>query len=111
MNLAKSFSIYTVTSFFNKGMMALLAFFLSNYILPQENGALSIYSVFVSFVIPFVILGMPSSMILEHTKLSVKEYKTYFSSALALSSISFFILLIVNAYIGLTWCWRSYWVL
>jgi len=75
--------------------MALLAFFLSNYILPQENGALSIYSVFVSFVIPFVILGMPSSMILEHTKLSVKEYKTYFSSALALSSISFFILLIV----------------
>lgn len=95
MNLAKSFSIYTIASFFNKGMMALLAFFLTHYILPQDNGVLSLYSVFVAFVLPFVILGMPSSLVLEHTKLNENEYKIYFSSALALSSFSFIILFLV----------------
>lgn len=95
MNLAKSFSIYTSASFFNKGMMALLAFFLSNYILPQENGVLSLYSVFVLFVLPFVILGMPSSLILEHARLDEREYKLYFNSSLALSTASFLLLLLI----------------
>ena len=95
MNLAKSFSIYTIASFFNKGMMALLAFFLTHYILPQDNGVLSLYSVFVAFVLPFVILGMPTSLVLEHSKLNENEYKIYFSSALALSSFSFIILFLV----------------
>ena len=95
MNLAKSFSIYTTASFFNKGMMAILAFFLSNYILPGENGILSLYSVFVLFILPFVIFGMPNSLTLEYTKLDEKEYRIYFSSALALSTFSFLILLLI----------------
>lgn len=95
MHLAKSFSIYTAASFFNKGMMAILAFFLSNYILPGENGILSLYSVFVAFALPFVILGMPSSLMLQHTKLNATEYKLYFNSSLALSSLSFIILLLI----------------
>jgi len=95
MNLAKSFGIYTAASFFNKGMMAVLAFFLSHYILPGENGILSLYSVFILFVLPFVILGMPSSLVLEHNKLSESDFKTYFSSSLFLSSISFLTLLLL----------------
>jgi O-antigen/teichoic acid export membrane protein len=94
MNLTRSFSIYTAASFFNKGMMAVLAFFLSNYILPAENGILSLYNVFVSLLIPFVIMGMPSSMVLEHSKLDAAAYKIYFNSSLALSTISFSILLL-----------------
>ena len=95
MNVAKSFSIYTIASFFNKGLMAILAFFLSHYILPAENGILSLYSVFVALILPFVILGMPSSIMLEHSKLEENEFKLYFNSSLALSGISFFLLLII----------------
>jgi O-antigen/teichoic acid export membrane protein len=76
-------------------MMAILAFFLSNYILPAENGTLSMYTVFVSFVLPFVIMGMPSSMALEYSKLDSRSYKLYFTSSLALSSLSFLILLLM----------------
>ena len=75
--------------------MAILAFFLSNYILPGENGILSLYSVFVLFILPFVIFGMPNSLTLEYTKLDEKEYRIYFSSALALSTFSFLILLLI----------------
>jgi len=95
MNLAKSFSIYTAASFFNKGMMAVLAFFLSHYILPGENGILSLYSIFVLFILPFVIMGMPSSLVLEHSRLNEADFKTYFSSSLFLSSFSFLILLLI----------------
>jgi O-antigen/teichoic acid export membrane protein len=95
MNLAKSFSIYTIASFFNKGLMALLAFFLSHYILPAENGVLSMYTIFVALVLPFIILGMPSSIMLEHSKLNEKEFKLYFNSSLALSAISFLLLLLI----------------
>lgn len=100
MNLAKSFSIYTAASFFNKGMMAILAFFLSNYILPQENGILSLYSIFVLFILPFIILGMPTSLILEHSKLDKESYKLYFNSSLALSTFSFLILLLLFLFAG-----------
>ena len=75
--------------------MALLAFFLSNYILPNENGLLSLYNIFVLFVLPFVILGMPSSLILEHSRLDAKEYKLFFNSSLALSTITFLLLLMI----------------
>ena len=75
--------------------MAILAFFLSNYILPDENGILSLYSVFVLFVLPFVILGMPSSLVIEHNKLNEQEFKTYFTSSLFLSSLTFLILLLL----------------
>lgn len=93
MTLSKSFSIYTMASFFNKGMMAVLAFFLSNYILPAENGLLSLYNVFTAFLLPFVIMGMPASLVMAHTKLDNKEYKIFFSSSLALSTFCFLVLL------------------
>jgi|GEM_PF-1979376 len=95
MTLAKSFSIYTVASFFNKGMMAVLAFFLSNYILPAENGMLSLYNVFTALVLPFVIMGMPSSLVLAHSRLDAKEYKLFFNSSMALSTACFLLLLVV----------------
>jgi len=95
MNLIKSFSIYSTATFFNKGMMALLAFFLTNYIVPAENGILSMYSVFVAFLLPFVILGMPNSLLLEHSRLNTAEYKLYFNSSLFLSTCSFAVLIVL----------------
>ena len=95
MTLARSFSIYTVASFFNKGLMAVLAFFLSNYILPAENGMLSLYNVFIAMVIPFVIMGMPASLPLAHARLDAKEYKIFFNSSLLLSTGCFLLLLII----------------
>lgn len=100
MTLAKSFSIYTIASFFNKGLMAVLAFFLSHYILPADNGMLSLYNVFIAMVIPFVIMGMPASLPLAHAKLDEKEYKVFFNSSLALSTFCFLILLIIFLFSG-----------
>ncbi len=75
--------------------MAILAFFLSNYILPSENGMLSLYNIFTAFLLPFVIMGMPASITLAHSKLNDKEYKVFFTSSLALSTFCFLFLLLL----------------
>lgn len=95
MKLFKTFSIYTVASFINKGMMFAIIPFLTNVISPAQNGILSLYSIFVMFVIPFTLLGFSNSIVMEYARLDKKEYSSFFSSSLALSTVSFFILLIL----------------
>lgn len=94
MKLIKTFSVYTAASFINKGMMFAIIPFLTNVISPQQNGILSLYSVFVMFVIPFNLMGFANSVIMEYPKLNKTEYSSFFSSSLILSSISFLVLLI-----------------
>jgi O-antigen/teichoic acid export membrane protein len=95
MKLLKSFSIYTTASFINKGMMFAIIPFLTNVISPAQNGVLSLYSIFVMFVIPFTLLGFSNSIVMEYSRLDKKEYSSFFSSSLALSTVSFFILMIL----------------
>ncbi|MEP6615524.1 MAG: polysaccharide biosynthesis C-terminal domain-containing protein [Ginsengibacter sp.] len=95
MKLFKTFSIYTVTSFINKGMMFAILPFLTSVISPAQNGVLSLYSIFVMFVIPFTLLGFSNSIVMEYSRLDKKEYSSFFSSSLALSTASFFIMLIL----------------
>ena len=93
MKLVKTFSIYTLASFINKGMMFLVIPFLTNVISPQQNGILSLYGIFVMLVIPFTLMGFSNSIMMEYTRLSKPEYNRFFSSSLLLSSISFLLLL------------------
>ena len=67
--------------------------FLTNVISPQQNGILSLFSIFVMFVSPFTLLGFSNSIIIEYSKLDKKEYASFFTSSLLLSTISFLILL------------------
>src|SRR6266487_1664409 len=93
MKLLKTFSIYTIASFVNKGMMFAIIPFLTNVISPTQNGVLSLYSIFVMFVIPFTLLGFSNSIVMEYSRLDTKEYSSFFSSSLTLSTVSFIIFL------------------
>ena len=100
MKLLRSFSIYTVASFDNKGMMFAIIPFLTNVISPEQNGIISLYGVFVLFVIPFTLLGFPNSIVIEYTRLDRVEFKSFFSSSLLLSTLSFIVLLIIFLFAG-----------
>lgn len=102
MKLIKTFSVYTAASFINKGMMFAILPLLTNYITPQQNGILSLYSVFVLFVIPFNLMGFSNSIIMEYTKLNKTDYSSFFSSSLLLSTISFILLLVCFLLFGNT---------
>ena len=74
--------------------------FLTNAITPEQNGILSLYGIFVLFIIPFALLGFPNSIVMEYSRLNKPEFKSFFSSSLLLSTLSFLILLLVFFCIG-----------
>ena len=55
--IVRSVGIYTFTNFFAKGASFLLLFIFTNpaYILPSENGLLSLFSNSMLFLVPFVL--------------------------------------------------------
>ena len=95
MKLLRSFSVYTVASFINKGMMFAIIPFLTNVMSPEQNGVLSLFGVFVMLIIPFTLMGFANSIVIEYAKLNPKEYSIFFSSSLLLSTIAFFLLLLL----------------
>ena len=100
MKLIKTFSVYSIASFINKGMMFAIIPFLTNVISPQQNGILSLWSVFIMLIIPFILMGFSNSVVMEYSKLSKEEYKSFFSSSLMLSTISFLLILIIFLSLG-----------
>lgn len=95
MKLIRTFSIYTVASFINKGVMFSIIPFLTNVISTEQNGILSLYGIFVMFIIPFILMGFSNSIMIEYSRLDEAEYRQFFSSSLALSTLSFILILLL----------------
>ena len=100
MKLIRTFSIYTVASFINKGLMFAIIPFLTNVISSDQNGILSLYGIFVMFIVPFMLMGFSNSILIEYQRLDKKEFSSFFSSSLALSTISFIIFLALFLFFG-----------
>ena len=81
-------------------MMFAIIPFLTNVISPQQNGILSLFSIFVMFVSPFTLLGFSNSIVIEYSKLDKSEYRSFFSSSLLLSTLSFLVLLAIFLVFG-----------
>ena len=80
--VVRSIGIYTFTNFFAKGASFLLLFIFTNplYILPSENGLLSLFSNSMLFLMPFVSLGIIHSTSTDFFKLGKKEFSSFFTT-------------------------------
>ena len=102
MKLLRSFSIFTIASFINKGMMFAIIPFLTNVMSPEQNGILSLFGVFVMLMVPFTLLGFSNSIVMEYPQLTKKEFGFFFTSSLALSTIAFLTLFFLFLLLGST---------
>ncbi len=80
--IVRSVGIYTFTNFFAKGASFLLLFIFTNpaYILPSENGLLSLFSNSMLFLVPFVSLGIIHSTSTDFFKLDKNEFRSFFTT-------------------------------
>ena len=91
----KTMGIYTVTSFFGKGLSFLLLPLFTNpkYLTPADNGLLSLFSQAIIFLTPFISLGILQSTSVDYFKLDKKSFKDFcttgISMAVVMSLISF----------------------
>lgn len=82
----RSIGIYTFTNFFAKGASFLLLFIFTNpvYILPSENGLLSLLSNSMIFLMPFLSMGIMHSTSTDFFKLDKQEFRSFFTTGLVM---------------------------
>jgi len=85
----RSIGIYTFSNFFAKGASFLLLFVFTNpaYILPSENGLLSLFSNSLLFLMPFLSMGIIQSSSTDFFKLGKEEFRSFFTTGFLLPVI------------------------
>ncbi|MEO6556306.1 MAG: polysaccharide biosynthesis C-terminal domain-containing protein [Ferruginibacter sp.] len=80
--VVRSVGIYTFSNFFAKGVSFLLLVVFTNphYILPSENGLLSLFSNSMLFLMPFLSMGIIHSTSTDYFKLDKKEFPSFFTT-------------------------------
>lgn len=80
--VVRSIGIYTFTNFFSKGISFLLIFIYTNpaYITPAENGLLSLFSNGLTFLMPFLAMGIIHSTSTDFFKLNKSEFRDFFTT-------------------------------
>lgn len=80
--IVNSIGIYTFSNFFAKGASFLLFFVFTNplYILPSENGLLSLFSTSMLFLMPFLSMGIIHSTATDFFKLDKEDFRTFFTT-------------------------------
>lgn len=84
--VARSIGTYTFTNFLSKGTSFLLIFIYTNpaFITPAENGLLSLFSNSLTFLMPFLAMGIIHSTSTDFFKLNKSEFKDFFTTGLVL---------------------------
>ena len=103
--VVQSIGIYTFTNFFAKGASFLLLFIFTNpaYILPSENGLLSLFSNSMLFLMPFLSMGILQSTSTDFFKMGKEEFRSFFSTGfimpLSITVLSVVILFFAKDYL------------
>lgn len=93
----KNGGLYSLFSFFGKGMSFVLLIILAKYIQPAEYGRLSLFSTVVTFLTYFVAFSTSGYLSVSFFKTTKDEFKKDFSTVFLLGvfSLSIFILIVL----------------
>lgn len=92
MKFLKSFSIYTIASFIEKGISLFLLPIFTFYLSPKDIGSLALVTSLLAFLQPLLTLGIPGAISVAYFKEDKSNYPSYFSSSVVLP---FFIAILV----------------
>lgn len=97
MKLLRSFSIYTLVSFFGAGINFFLMPLLSYYLSPRDYGTTSIINTYVSFISPFIGFLAYGIITVEYYKIKDRaEFASLFSSIQLIPLVPTVLLLLIG---------------
>lgn len=109
MKLLKSFSLYTIASFIERGIAFFLLPVYTFYLTTTDFGILALLTSISSFILPFVTLGIPGAISVAYFKGERENYPSYFTSAMVAPFITTVLLTffqpILNSYFELPVIW------
>lgn len=96
MKFIKSFSIYTLSSFIDRGLAFFLLPLFTYYLMPSDYGTLSLITTLTLFLSPFITLGTAGAISVNYFKLDKKHYPSYFSATIIPSlAVSLFLFIVL----------------
>lgn len=103
MNLFKSFSLYTIASFVERGIAFLLLPIFTFYLSTEDFGILALVTSVFSFTTPLINLGVQGAISVAYFNGSRVNYPSYFSSSifppLVITLFLIFLLLMFKSYV------------
>jgi O-antigen/teichoic acid export membrane protein len=84
LNTFKTFSVYLISGFLNKGIAFLFLPLFTAYLQPSELGIITLFSTSVMFLTPFVSLSVATSISTDFFKHNTADFRRYFSTVLLL---------------------------
>lgn len=100
MNLVKTFSVYTMVRFINKGIAIFLLPILTTYLSTEDYGTLALMSSYILIAGTFINLGANGAILREFYSRSKEALPTYINSALKWPFIMFIIFLAFSLLFG-----------
>lgn len=82
MKFLKSFSLYTIASFIEKGIAFFLLPVFTFYLTKKDFGVLALLTSISSFVLPLVTLGIQGAISVAYFKGEKSNYQSYFTSSI-----------------------------
>lgn len=82
MNLVKSFSLYTIASFIERGIAFFLLPIFTFYLTPKDFGILALITSIFSFSLPLVNLGIQGAISVAYFNGEKENYPSYFTSSI-----------------------------
>jgi len=84
--VARSIGIYTFTNFFTKSISFLLIPLFTNpaFLTASDNGFLSLFNSSITFLVPFISMGLVQSTSTDYFKLNKSEFRDFFTTSFIL---------------------------
>jgi len=92
MNLTKNIFSYLTANIINAAVPFFLLPVLTSYLNPEEFGVLSLVQLLFTLSLPFVLMNIHGLFIIEYSKLSQDEFKTFISTMILIPLAGFVIL-------------------
>lgn len=100
MNLYKSFSVYLVASFIERGLAFLILPVFTYYLAPDDFGMLSLLSTLFVFTLPVISLGTQSAISVAYFNEKKSDYSSYVTSTLITPIVIAILLTLVGTSFG-----------
>ncbi|TKC05268.1 lipopolysaccharide biosynthesis protein [Pedobacter frigoris] len=98
--LFKNTAIYLTANVINAAIPFALIPVLTNYLSPEEYGIIALYTLFVSFITPFIGLSVHGAITRKYFSLNRIDFRQYIGNCLYIVLISLILFIVIISFLG-----------
>jgi O-antigen/teichoic acid export membrane protein len=102
--IVKSFSVYTLTLFFNAAVSFITFSLITHFFTREDLGVINLYNSLTALLVPFIGVGIQFTLTVDYFRMEQERYAVHFTNALA---VPFLISVLLTVVIALVYPFTS----